>query len=88
MHLDINDELLFAILFFGFRRFPASLLGASSVVLPSPKAGADPRDRTGLLLPERDVPASLLGATSAEGRPSLGFSCMLDCTPDRALLFV
>jgi hypothetical protein len=88
MHLDIKDELLFAILFFGFRRLPASLLGPKSIALPSPKAGADPRDRRGLLLPERDVPASLLGATSADDRPSFGFSCMLAWIPDRTVLFV
>ena len=88
MHLDIKEELLFAMLFLGFRRFPASLLGPKSIAFPSPNAGADPRDRRGLLLPERDVPASLLGATSADDRPSFGLSCMLAWMPDRMLLFV
>jgi hypothetical protein len=30
MHLDMNDELLLAMLFFGFRLFPASLLVAAA----------------------------------------------------------
>lgn len=84
----MNDELLLVILFFGFRRFPASFPGARSIAFPSPKAGADPRGRTGLLPPDMEVPASLFGAASAEGRPSLGASCILACIPERALLFV
>lgn len=89
IHLDIKDELLFAMLFFGFRRFPASFPCAPrSMEFPSPNAGADPSDRIGLLLPEIEVPASLLAATSAEGRPSWGLSCMLVWMPDRTLLFV
>jgi hypothetical protein len=77
MHLDMKDELLFAMLFLGFRRFPASLLVPSSMVFPSPNAGADPRGRRGWLAAETEVPASLLRGTSADGRPSLGFSCIL-----------
>jgi hypothetical protein len=74
----MKDELLFAILFFGLRRFPASLVVPNNIMLPSPKAGAAPRDGRGLLLPDIDVPASLPMGTSTELRPSLGFSCMLD----------
>jgi hypothetical protein len=81
MHLDMNDELLLAILFFGLRRFPASLLVATadSIEFPSPKAGAEPIERGALALPVTDVPPpSLLpGTRSLDGRPSLGCSCML-----------
>jgi hypothetical protein len=73
----MKDELLFAILFFGFRRFEVSLLVPDSIEFPSPKAGADPSEREGLVLPDTDVPPSLLGGTSAEACSSLGCSCML-----------
>jgi hypothetical protein len=81
MHLDINDELLLAMLFFGLRRFPASLTVAVaySIELPSPNAGAEPIERGARALPVIDVPPpSLLpGTKSPDGRPSLGCSCML-----------
>jgi hypothetical protein len=81
MHLDMNDELLLAMLFLGLRRFPASLLvaGAESIELPSPNAGAEPIERGALALPVIDVPPpSLLpGTKSPDGRPSLGCSCIL-----------
>jgi len=91
MHLEMNEELLLAILFFGFLRFPASLVVADNMELPSPNAGAEPMDRVALALPVTDVPPpSLLpGILSAETRSSAGCSCMLpDSPPDRALLFV
>lgn len=90
MHLDIKEELLFAMLFFGFRRLLASLTVADNIAFPSPKAGAEPTESAPLALPVISVPASLLGAAnSADGRPSFGCSCMLLCTsPDFTLLFV
>ncbi len=88
MQRDMKEELLFAMLFLGFRRFPASL-PANSIEFPSPKAGADPIESVALALPVTDVPPSLLpGTQSAEFRLSLGCSCMLEWNPDLALLFV
>jgi hypothetical protein len=87
MHREIKDELLFAMLFLGFLRFPASL-PPDNMTLPSPNAGADPIESAALALPVTDVPPSLLPGTSVELRPSLGCSCMLEWTPDRTLLFV
>jgi hypothetical protein len=86
----MKEELLFAILFLGFRLLPASLLVADSRELPSPKAGAEPIDRGALALPVIDVPPpSLLpGTQSAEFRPSFGCSCILLWKPDLVLLFV
>ena len=87
----MKDELLFAMLFFGLRRFPASLLDDTKSEFPSPKAGAEPIDTVGLALPLTEVrPPSLLpGTMSPEGRSSLGCSGMLVCSPpDRLLLFV
>ena len=83
----MKDELLLAMLFFGFLRFPASF-PPDSIKFPSPNAGADPIESVALALPVTDVPPSLLPGTSAELRPSLGCSCMLEWIPDRALLFV
>ena len=81
MQREMKDELLLAILFFGLRLFPASLLVAvaDSIELPSPNAGAEPIERGALALPVIDVPPpSLLpGTRSPDGRPSLGCSCML-----------
>jgi hypothetical protein len=57
-------------------------------VFPSPNAGADPMESAILALPVIEVPPSLLGGTSAELRLSFGCSCILVCSPDRALLFV
>ncbi len=91
MHREMKEELLFAILFLGFRLLPASLPVAESIELPSPKAGAEPIDRVALALPVIDVPPpSLLpGIQSAELRPSFGCSCILLWKPpDLVLLFV
>ena len=87
----MKDELLFAMLFFGLRRLPTSLLDATSIELPSPNAGAKPIDTAGLALPLIEVcPSSLLpGTGSPDVRPSLGCSGILVFSPsDRLLLFV
>jgi hypothetical protein len=91
MHLEMKEELLFAILFFGFRFFPASLLVPDNIEFPSPNAGADPMESVALALPVTDVPppSLLAGVPSADSRPSLGCSFMLVLrVPDLALLFV
>lgn len=92
IHLEMKEELLFAILFFGFRRFPASFPVAKSIEFPSPNAGAEPMERAALALalPVIEVsPPSLLGGTwSPDALPSLGCSCMLELIFDRVLLFV
>jgi hypothetical protein len=85
----MKDELLFAMLFFGFRRFPALFsFPVKTSKFPSPKAGADPSETGGFVLPETDVFPSLLGGASADARPSLGCSCILGWTPEFVLLFV
>jgi hypothetical protein len=82
MTRDMNDELLFAMLFLGFLRFAASFpLGVNSDAFPSPNAGADACDSGDLTLPLVDVLAPPSLPTSKESRPSLGCSCMLACTP-------
>lgn len=84
MHLEMNDELLFAMLFFGFRRFEASLVfGANKLEFPSPNAGADPVESAALALPDTEVPPpSLLpGGTSTDALPSLGCSFILELIP-------
>lgn len=90
MHLEIKEELLFAILFFGFRRFPVSLLVAERKVFPSPKAGAEPIESVALALPVAEVsPPSLLGGNwSPDALPSPGCSCMLELRFDLVLWFV
>jgi hypothetical protein len=91
MHLEMKEELLFAILFFGFRFFPASLLIPDNIEFPSPNAGADPMESVALALPVTDVPppSLLASAPSADSRPSLACSFMLALrVPDLALLFV
>jgi hypothetical protein len=79
----MKDELLLAILFLGFRRFPASFPVGTSIEFPSPKAGAEPTESAALTLPVTDVsPPSLLGGTwSPDALPSLGCSCILEFTP-------
>jgi hypothetical protein len=90
MTLDMKEELLFAMLFFGFALLSAFLpvCGAeSNVIFPSPKAGAEAWDIGDFKLPLTDVaPPSLLMST--EFRPSFGCSCMLGSTPDLALRWV
>lgn len=82
IHLEIKDELLLAILFFGFLFFPASLvIGGWRLELPSPKAGAEPIESgCPCALPVREVraPSLLPGAISPEALPSLGCSFMLE----------
>lgn len=56
MVLEMNEELLFMMLFFGFRRFPASLTLADSKELPSPKAGADLIECGAAILSVTEVP--------------------------------
>lgn len=91
IHLEINEELLFAILFFGFALFAAFLVtGANRLELPSPNTGADPI-ASGPELPFMDVraPSLLPGATSADVRPSFGCSLILEYLPlDNALRLV
>lgn len=74
MTREMNDELLFDMLFFGFDLlFELLVAGFSSDGFPSPKAGAD--DFRYFKLPLEDVPpVSLL--ISTDGRPSFGCSCM------------
>jgi len=87
MTRDMKDELLFAILFFGFLLLSAPLVGgACNVELPSPNAGADPCDKGDRMLPLRDVsaPPSLLA--SAEALPSVGCSCIIASIPDLPLV--
>jgi hypothetical protein len=77
MTRDMNEELLLAILFFGFRRLDPSFADGTNKVFPSPNAGADDESwLLNIMLPLRDVlvPPSLL--SSADNRPSLGCSCM------------
>ena len=81
IHLEINDELLFAMLFFGFFFFPASLvIGTCRLEFPSPKAGAEPIESRPGVLPAREVraPSLLLGGISPEVLPSLGCSFILE----------
>lgn len=83
----MKEELVFAILVFGFRLLPTSLLfDPASIVLPSPNAGAEPTDNASLALPVADVPSSL--GASAELLLSFGCSCILDWSADAVLLFV
>ena len=72
MTLDIKEELLLVMLFFGFFRFAASF-GLTWVkrVLPSPKAGV--LDDGGASL-EWPRPASLLSRMSVEDWLSFGCS--------------
>jgi len=85
---DINDELLFVMLFFGFLLFPASFgfgVGFRSA-FPSPNAGADDTnvaDVGGASLVDVPLPSSLLAPASFEYRPSLGCSWMLAGAPPR-----
>lgn len=90
MHREIKDELLFAMLFFGFLLFPTSFPVADSIELPSPNAGADPTESSARALPVTDVsPPSLLpGTCSPEVRSSLGFSWMLVLTPPETVLLL
>jgi len=70
----MKDELLFAILFFGFLRFPASLVVPSSEVFPSPNAGAEPTESAIFALSATDPSPSLLPGASAELLLSFGCS--------------
>lgn len=92
MTREMNEELLFAMLFFGFRRFVASLAGtAANNVFPSPNAGVAPNDGGGLTLPLGGVPApgSLPSEPTPDRLPSLGCSAMLgDRGPDLVLAVV
>lgn len=80
MTREINDELLFVMLFFGFRFFPASFgFVCVSSVFPSPNAGAlETKDSS----PDVMCPPSLLSRMSVEDWLSLGCSWMLGCKPD------
>lgn len=81
--LEINEELLLVMLFFGFRFFPASFADTTGVrsALPSPNAGLlDPRVAVvgGASLVDVPRPSSLLRAPSSlEKRFSMGCSGML-----------
>jgi len=70
MHREMKDELLFAMLFFGFRLFAVSLLVVNSIAFPSPNAGAEPIEAASFALSVTEVPPpSLLpGTKSAEFR--------------------
>ena len=80
MHLEMNEELLFVMLFFGFRRFPASLEVPESTELPSPNAGAE-LEPFALLAAEASSPSLLPDPASVDIRPSFGSSWILDCRP-------
>jgi hypothetical protein len=85
----MNDELLLAMLFFGFRLLVASLvIVADKLVFPSPNAGADPIESVCFALPvtEVPVPSLLPGGASADALPSFGYSFMLGCNPFDLLL--
>lgn len=80
--LEIKDELLLDMLFFGFRRFPASFCGGGvRRVLPSPNAGALDDMKSGASLELRRPASLLLSRTSVDDWLSSGCSCMLPCTP-------
>jgi len=87
IHLEMNEELLFAMLFLGLALFAAFLeTGARRLELPAPNAGADPTE-SGPALPLIDcLPSLELGGTSADVLPS---SFMLENSPfDLPLRFV
>jgi hypothetical protein len=77
---DMNEELLFAILFFGFRRFEASLpTWGNSNELPSPNAGVEALevwDSGPVMLLLRGLPAPPSLLNSADVRSSPGCSCI------------
>lgn len=78
---EMNDELLLVTLFFGFFLLLASLVCVCTRrVLPSPKAGAEPRDK-GPSLVDVPRPSSLLMPPSVEYLPSPDCSCMLELVP-------
>jgi hypothetical protein len=84
----MKDELLLAILFFGFRFFAASFPGTSdSDALPSPNAGVLVDVDATFMLPVVDVPAPPSLLISADCRPSFGCSCIScigNCRPGLA----
>lgn len=83
----MNEELLFVMLFFGFRRFVASLpTWGKSNELPSPNAGVEALeiwDSGPVMLLLRGLPAPPSLLSSADARSSPGCSCIgalnLDC---------
>jgi hypothetical protein len=75
MTLEMNDELLLVMLFFGLRRLLGSLVfSGTSKALPSPKAGAEKADME--VVGPVTVEPLLLSLASCEARPSLGCSAM------------
>jgi len=69
----MKEELLFVMLFFGFRRFPTSFEVPDSTELPSPNAGAELEP---LVLHAVEVSPPSLPAepASVDVRPSCGCS--------------
>ena len=83
----MNEELLFAMLFFGFRRFEASLpTWGKSDELPSPNAGVDAWDNGPVILLLRGLPAPPSLLSSADARSSPGCSCIGAFSREFALL--